>query len=89
MQAHATKTRPVRHCLTCQNDLWQDRAGVRRSAPDKIGDTAQATLVLVQFEHKMITKAAEKNPQGTDRPKDGELAWRMLVSGLLGVWARC
>jgi hypothetical protein len=62
---------------------------VSGAQPGKIGDIAQATLVLVQFEHKMITKAAEKNPQGTDRPKDGELAWRMLVSGLLGVWARC
>jgi hypothetical protein len=28
--------------------------------PGKIGGIAQATLALVQFEHKMITKTAEK-----------------------------
>lgn len=29
---------------------------VSGAQPGKIGDTAQATLVLVQFEHKMITR---------------------------------
>jgi hypothetical protein len=45
---------PGRTGLRSQSQRWRTLQRVTLS-PGKIGDIAQAALVLVQFEHKMIT----------------------------------